>query len=164
MEFKNRKPTRLKDYDYSSEGVYFVTVCSKDRKPMFSTVVGDGDLDVPKVLLSDYGKIIKNNIEYMNKIYSYIEISNYVIMPNHLHILINVSSSGMSGSPSPTNDVIPSFVGTLKRFVNKEVGENIFQRSYNDHIIRNERDYLEHWTYIENNPLKWELDELYTSI
>ena len=98
----------------------------------------------------------------MNKIYNHIEINNYVIMPNHIHILINVSASGMSGSPSPTNEVIPSFIGTLKRFVNKEVGENIFQRSYNDHIIRNERDYLEHYTYIENNPIRWELDELYT--
>ena len=162
MDFRYRKPTRLKEFDYSNNGVYFVTVCSKDRKPIFSRIVGDGDLDVPKVLLSNYGNKIKNNLEYMNKIYNHIEINNYVIMPNHIHILINVSASGMSGSPSPTNEVIPSFIGTLKRFVNKEVGENIFQRSYNDHIIRNERDYLEHYTYIENNPIRWELDELYT--
>ncbi|MBQ8057085.1 MAG: hypothetical protein IJ275_01980 [Ruminococcus sp.] len=50
---------------------------------------------------------------------------------------------------------------TLKRFVNKEAGENIFQRSYNDHIIRDERDYLARWKYIDNNPIKWELDDLY---
>ncbi len=67
----------------------------------------------------------------------------------------------MRGISSPTNDVIPSFVRTLKRFVNKEAGENVFQRSYNDHIIREERDYLTRWQYIENNPVKWEMDELH---
>ena len=63
-------------------------------------------------------------------------------MPNHIHILISVYNNGMSRTPSPTNEVIPSFISTLKRFVNREVEENIFQRSYNDHIIRDERDYL----------------------
>ena len=63
-------------------------------------------------------------------------------MPNHIHILISVYNNGMSRTPSPTNEVIPSFISTLKRFINREVEENIFQRSYNDHIIRDERDYL----------------------
>ncbi|MBQ8057018.1 MAG: transposase [Ruminococcus sp.] len=81
-------------------------------------------------------------------------------MPNHIHILVSVYNSGMSKSPSPTNETIPSFVSTFKRFVNKEAGENIFQRSYYDHIVRDERDYLSRWQYIENNPIKWEEDEL----
>ncbi len=161
MIYPKRKPTRLKDYDYSSTGVYFITICSKDKKPIFSRVVGDGDLDVPKIILYRYGEIINNNITYMNKIYNHINIDNYVIMPNHVHVLLSVNETGTSRSPSPTNEVVPTFVGTLKRFVNREVGDNIFQRSYNDHIIRNERDYIEHYTYIENNPLKWESDELY---
>lgn len=149
------------NYDYSSAGSYFITICSKDKKPIFSRIVGVGDLDDPRVCLYRYGEIINNNIEYMNEIYDYIEIYNYVIMPNHIRILISVYSGGMSRSPSPTNQVIPSFVRTLKRFVNKEAGENIFQRSYNDHIIRDERDYLARWKYIDNNPVKWELDDLY---
>lgn len=66
----------------------------------------------------------------------------------------------MARTPSPTNDIIESFVSTLKRFVNKEVGDNIFQRSYYDHIIRNEKDYVEHYTYIDNNFFKREEDEL----
>ena len=156
-----RKRTRLNGYDYSNAGSYFITICSKDKKPIFSRIVGVGDLDDPRVFLYRYGEIIKNNIEYMNNVYDYIEIDNYVIMPNHIHILISVYADGMSRSPSPTNEVIPTFVRTLKRFVNKEAGENIFQRSYNDHIIRDERDYLARWKYIENNPIKWELDELY---
>ncbi len=63
--------------------------------------------------------------------------------------------------PTPTNEVISSFVGAFKRFVNRKVGQDIFQRSYNDHIIRDEQDYLARWKYIDNNLIKWELDDLY---
>lgn len=160
MELPKRKNNRLKDYDYSSAGVYFITICSKDRKPVFSKIVGDGDHDVPRIFLYRYGEIIEKNLECMNRVYDYIKIDKYVIMPNHIHILMSVYNSGMSKSPSPTNETIPSFVFTFKRFVNKEAGENIFQRSYYDHIVRDERDYLSRWQYIENNPIKWEEDEL----
>ena len=164
IEHKTRKPTRLKEYNYSSDGTYFITICSKDRKPIFSRVVGDGVLDIPKIILSEYGAVIDSQINLIDNHYEYLNIDNYVVMPNHIHILISVYNNGMSRTLSPTNDIIPTYVSTLKRFVNKEVGENIFQRSYNDHIIRNERDYLEHYTYIENNPIKWEYDELYCDI
>ena len=161
MELKNRKRTRLKEYDYSSAGSYFITICSKGRKPIFSTIVGDGFPDVPRVVLTEYGKVINKQINLMGEYYKNIKIDNYVIMPNHIHILISVYINGSSGMPTPTNEVIPSFVGTFKRFVNRKAGQDIFQRSYNDHIIRDERDYIGRWKYIENNPLKWELDELY---
>ena len=161
MELKNRKRTRLKEYDYSSEGSYFITICSKDKKPIFSKIVGDGFPDVPQVVLTEYGKVINRQINLMGEYYKNIKIDNYVIMPNHIHILISVYINGSSGMPTPTNEAIPSFVGTLKRFVNRKVGRDIFQRSYNDHIIRDERDYIGRWKYIENNPLKWEFDELY---
>ena len=161
MELKNRKRTRLKEYDYSSEGSYFITICSKDKKLIFSKIVGDGFPDVPQVVLTEYGKVINRQINLMGEYYKNIKIDNYVIMPNHIHILISVYINGSSGMPTPTNEAIPSFVGTFKRFVNRKVGRDIFQRSYNDHIIRDERDYIGRWKYIENNPLKWELDELY---
>lgn len=160
MEQPKRKPTRLKDYNYSSVGSYFITICSKDRKHIFSRIVGGGFLDAPKVALTEYGKVINNQLNIMDMYYKNIEINNYVIMPNHIHILISVYASGSSGKPTPTNEIIPSFVGTFKRFVNRKVGKNIFQRSFNDHIIRDERDYLARWRYIDNNPIKWELDDL----
>lgn len=162
IRLPERKPTRLKDYDYSSGGSYFITICSKDKKPIFSRIVGDGFLDVPQVVLTEYGTIINRQINIMGEYYKNIKINNYVIMPNHIHILISVYRDGSSGMPTPTNKAIPSFVGTLKRFVNRNVGKNIFQRSFNDHIIRDECDYLARWQYIENNPLKWKLDELYS--
>ena len=66
--------------------------------------------------------------------------------------------SGTPRASSPTTAVIPRFVASLKRFSNQEIGENIFQRSYHDHVIRGEQDYLKIWEYIDTNPLKWELD------
>ena len=161
MKIKSRKPTRLKDYDYSNNGVYFLTICSKNKRKIFSTIVGDGVLDVPVVALSEYGQLIETQINNMATYYKNIKIDNYVIMPNHIHILLNIESIGMSGTPSPTNETIPMFVSTLKRFVNKKAGASLFQRSYFDHIIRNEEDYITHYEYIQVNPIKWEYDELF---
>ena len=161
---ETRKPTRLKDYDYSSAGYYFITICTAEKRQILCNIVGDGAHDVPKIILSDVGKIVEKYIESSNNIPS-INICKYVIMPNHIHILLNVQNGnigGMSKAPSPTNKAIPHFVSTLKRFVNKELGENIFQRSFYDHVIRNEADYLRIWEYIEENPAKWDEDKYYT--
>lgn len=61
----------------------------------------------------------------------------------------------------PTNETIPKFVSLFKRYCNREFGYNIWQKSYNDHIIRDEKDYLNRWKYIENNPAKWQEDDYY---
>ena len=82
-------------------------------------------------------------------------------MPNHIHIILIVDNNGTSKAPSPTNNVISHAVSTLKRFVNKEIGYNIFQRSFYDHVIRNEEDYLNVWNYIDTNPAKWQEDKYY---
>ena len=116
----------------------------------------------PQIILSEYGIIIDKQIIEMNNHYDNLEINNYVIMPNHIHILISVYNNGMSRTPSPTNNIIPSFISTLKRLVNKKVSHNIFQRSYYDHIIRDEKDFLTHYQYIDTNPIKWEIDKYYS--
>ena len=85
-----------------------------------------------------------------------------MIMPNHIHVLLTVNmENGTPRAASPTKAIIPRFVAALKRLVNKEVGSNLFQRSYHDHIIRGEKDYLKIWEYIDNNPKQWELDCFY---
>ena len=94
-----------------------------------------------------------------------VRVDKYVIMPNHVHLLIFVDetvSDGMSKAPSPTNAVIPHFVSTLKRFCHRDIGRKIFQRSYHDHVIREERDYLRIWAYIDGNPARWREDCFYT--
>ena len=152
---------RLKDYDYSLNGAYFITICVEGRQEMLGKIVGDGVLDVPSVQLTEYGQIVKHHIVEISIHYSHIDIDNYVIMPNHIHLLV-VVHSGTSRTPSPTNAVIPSFVSTMKRFIHKECGFSLFQRTYYDHIIRSEEEYIKIWKYIDENPAKWTEDCYFT--
>jgi len=92
-----------------------------------------------------------------------IRVEKFAVMPNHIHLLliVEMDQNGTSRAPSPTNALIPHFISTFKRFCNREIGENVFQRSYHDHVIRNQQDYLKIWEYIDNNPKQWELDCFY---
>ena len=94
-------------------------------------------------------------------IYENIKVDKYIIMPNHIHMILIVENdykNGTSGAPSPTNETVPSFVSMLKRFTNKKAGRSLWQRSYHDHVIRNEKDYERIWNYIDTNLFKWEQD------
>ena len=161
MQFAKRKRNRLPGYDYSQNGMYFLTVCTENKKCILSKIVGVGVLDDPEIRLTKYGEIAQNCIKEMNNTYENIKVEKNVIMPNHIHFLISVVQ-GSSGTPTPTNASIPSFVSTFKRFCNRKYTKNIWQRSYYDHIIRDEDDYLKIWNYIDNNPAKWVGDECYT--
>ena len=162
MEYPKRKSTRLKDYDYSSEGAYFITICTHNKQKILCDIVGGGALDAPKIKLSTIGGIVEKYILSSNNIPE-ISVEKYVIMPNHIHLILLVKNNiGTSKAPSPTNNIISHSISTLKRFVIRDVGENIFQRSFHDHIIRGENDYLKIWNYIDTNPQKWEEDCFYT--
>ena len=95
------------------------------------------------------------------KTYSHLSVDKYVIMPDHIHFLISIhETNGHPGRGVPTRtSAIAQFVGTFKRFCNKEYGENIWQGRYYDHVIRNPQDYDEIWEYIENNPVKYALNQ-----
>ena len=164
MDLPKRKPTRLREYNYSTPGGYFVTICTKDKKKLLSDIiVGDGVLDVPQNKLSDFGKIADKHIQHMNDFYVDISVEKYVIMPNHVHMLVQIieNKNGTSWTPSPTNSRLAQFVSAFKRFCNKEYGVNIWQRSYHDHIIRGQKDYEEIWKYIDTNVSCWEKDCFY---
>ena len=166
MELPKRKPTRLKGYDYSSPGAYFITICTKDRKCLLSEIaVGTGVLDCPQNILTPYGEVANKHLINMSNFYENIKIDKFVVMPNHIHMLIQVTDmakpNGPSRTPVPTNSLIAQFISTFKRFCNKEYGENIWQSRSNDHIIRNKNDYEKIWEYIDSNVLKWEKDCFY---
>ncbi len=156
---EKRKPTRLKEYDYSVPGAYFVTVCTKDRKELLSRItVGDDVLIVPQNHLSDYGLICDKYIKNMNVIYENVSVDKYIIMPNHIHLLMTIH--GTMPSSSPTKN-IGSIIRSFKTMVTREIGSSIFQRSYHDHIVRNHEDYLSIWQYIEENAAKWQSDRYF---
>ena len=126
-----------------------------------TSIVGDGALDVPQPQLTSIGKIVEKHLLSSESI-SGVTISEYIIMPNHVHFIVffdfqkdQSQENGTSRAPSPTNEMLPHLVSTFKRFVNKEVGENIFQRSYIEHVIRDIDDYNIKRKYIYENPVRW---------
>ncbi len=174
MDKKDRKANRLKEFDYSGNGAYFVTICVKDMKCILSKIcenvtntVGADDLGSPIVRLTEFGKIVDNNIKIMNKIYSEIYAQSYVVMPNHIHILLIIQNDSIKGNgaprSSPPTNTLSKYVTAFKKFTSKQIGENIWQRSYFDHIIRDDEDYIYHLQYIDENPRKWIIgkDEYY---
>ena len=159
MELPQRKPTRLPDFDYNTPGTYFITICTENKEHILSRIVGGDVLDAPKINLSAYGEIADKYINQLNNFYEDICVDKYVIMPNHIHLLLSITENGASRTSPPTvqHSSVSRFVSTFKRFCNKECGANIWQRHFYDHVIRNQRDYDEIWQYIENNPRKWVL-------
>ena len=162
MEYPERKTNRLQEYDYSQTGAYFITICTQNRKQILSKItVGTpvpGCPQEPFTELLYHGKIAEKYIRQMDRFYSHISVDQYVIMPDHIHLLISIhGTDGHPGRGVPTErtSTIGQFVGTFKRFCNKEYGLNIWQSRYYDHVIRNQKDYDEIWEYIENNPRKW---------
>ena len=146
MNLPQRKPNRLPNFDYSTPGAYFITICTENRKPILSRIVGGGAFDAPHTQLTKPGQIVQRYILSGNRIRG-VTVDKYVIMPNHIH---------------PTNAAVPHFISTLKRFCHRDIGREIFQRSYHDHVIRDEEDYLMIWQYIDNNPAVWQEDCFYT--
>ena len=170
MDLPKRKDLRLKQYDYSSAGAYFVTICVKDRIRLLSNIikpVGVGALDDPQIRLTPIGEIVEKYLLSSENIPG-VKIDRYVIMPDHIHIIIFLNPNeylkrkdGSSRAPTPTNEMLPHIVSTFKRFCNKEIENNVFQRGYIEHIIRDREDYEEHLRYIRDNPARWCYDELY---
>ena len=160
MELPKRKPNRLPYYDYSSSGAYFVTICVDGRKNRLSKIVGDG-FPVPK----PSGQIAEEWIIRIPTKFPSVAVDHYVIMPNHIHILLQISSPDGTGNPSPTlGAIIGWYKYQVTRQINKSqetTGSRFFQRSYHDHVIRGEKDYLKIWEYIDNNPARWKEDCFY---
>jgi len=154
MDQTVRKPNRIADYDYSQTGAYFVTICTQDRRPILSDIVGDGS-PVPK----SAGKIAEDHILLIPEKYPCVTVDKYVIMPDHIHLLLQIHRKSGTGDPSPT---LGNIIGWYKYQVTKQIGlyinrpgEKVFQRSYYDHVIRNQKDFNKVWEYIEYNPRKW---------
>lgn len=156
-----RKPIRIENYDYSTPGAYFITVCTANREKLFWSD-RRGELCSPaNVPLSDVGMIVNNEIRKLDSVYNAITVDKYCIMPDHIHFIISIHTDengqarrGELCSPvsAPTiSRVIKQFKGSIT----KQVGRPIWQKSFYDHGIRNQLDYNEIWEYIENNPLKY---------
>ena len=159
MELPKRKPNRLINYDYSQPNAYFITICTKNKEMLLWENVGASIARPENVRLSQYGKIVEESIEKISTCYPAITVDNYVVMPNHIHLLLQIHSDDNGRAMlAPT---ISRVVQHMKGYVTKQIGKSIWQKLFHDHVIRDEAGYLKIWNYIEGNPSKWELDCFY---
>lgn len=165
-----RKPLRLKNYAYSTGGSYYVTLCTKNKITYF------GEIIAAKMMLNDFGKIAEYYWKQIVEYYDHIVLDEFVIMPNHLHGIIIICDDAVTGRcPVTTNSamgkvrygilskVVNSYKGIVTKTINNTNTNLKFtcQRSFYDHIIRNEDSLAKIREYTKNNPLKWYLDEYY---
>ena len=143
----NHKQRRLKNFNYSNAGAYFITICTSNRQNILGNFIANKSIR-PFFILSNYGKIVDKNINKISSYYDNVYIDNYIVMPNHIHLLIL----------SNNKIYIPNIIKSFKSFTSKEIGKNIFQRSFYDHIIRNRDEYMKIWQYITDNPINWNKD------
>jgi len=182
----NRRSIRLKNYDYSQSGIYFVTICTKDRLSLFGEIIDN------QMVLNEYGIVVNNMWLNIPNHFSNIKLDIHCIMPNHIHGIIIIDDITPVGAKhfSPhelnrddylaninngfetTDEIKPRINGTSKTIgsvirgfkigVTKELGFPIFQRNYHEHIIRNTKSYKLISQYIYNNPCNWENDVLFS--
>lgn len=164
MEYNRRKSPRLKGFDYNTPGMYFVTVCTYKMRMLFWDNPTHPKNDNFEYNLNFAGKIANETIKSLPNQFP-VEIQKYVVMPNHIHIILLVKSN--CGIKTLTG-IVSRSIGYLKMRISHKlrefnVDDVIWQRSFHDHIIRTEREYQRIWDYIENNPAEWENDCFFDS-
>ena len=170
QELPKRKHTRLKGYDYSQNGYYFITICTYNRKHLFGQIVGSihESTESPRMELNAIGIIVESMIKDLPRRFLDIYIDHYVIMPNHMHMVVVISGERViRESPLQKRPLLSQVVGYLKMNTTKQIRHgnkdiDVWQGGYHDHIIRNEETWEKILEYIQTNPLKWEEDKYYT--
>ena len=166
-ELPQRKNIRLKYYDYSLEGYYFITICTKDRKEILGKIkpVGADDpvrpkpnISEEKINLTPIGTIVEKYWKETNKIYDNVILDEYVIMPNHMHGIICLKGGQ---SRPPLQKIIQGFKSVTTRECFRYGYKQIWQRNYYEHVIRNDKEYYEIKNYIQNNIINWETDKYF---
>ncbi len=168
MNNRNRKPNRLQNYDYSQEGYYFLTICTQNRMRYF------GDINSGQMKLNRYGKIVRQCWLDLPNHYFNLSLDEWIIMPNHIHGILVIKNNkvgtndgGVETGLKPVSTRrhgISEFIRGFKTFSSRRINETSpyelfrWQRSFYDHIIRDEESLDNIRMYIRNNPLKWALD------
>ncbi len=160
-----RKPTRLRNYDYSQDNLYYITSCVKDRVCCFGTVADK------KMICNDFGRIAESQWNWLFLQYPYLICHAFVVMPNHIHGIIEINRSSVgTGRDLSLQDIkiksLSEIMGAYKTTVSKLIhnaGLKTFQwqRSFHDHIIRDDGSYQRIFDYIRDNPAKWDDDSIF---
>ena len=165
----HRRSIRLKDYDYSQAGAYFVTVCTHSRQCLF------GDVADGQMVLSEAGRLVQQTWQHLPTRFPSVALDTSVVMPNHIHGVITIVGAGLAlpwvgqgaagqgaASSAPTlGDVMRAFKSISAVQVNRLLsrsGQPLWQRNYYERIIRDEDELGSIRQYILDNPAKWPED------
>ena len=155
---------RLRDYDYSSPGLYFVTICAQDRACRF------GFIDDAVMNLNDAGRMASNRWFEVSTAFPDVSVEQQVVMPNHIHAIIGIALDSPDAEwRTPLPNVMQWYKSTTTNLYIKGVKAHgwprfdgrLWQKGYHDHIIRNERELDRLWSYIDANPANWERDTFF---
>ena len=169
-DIHHRHSIRLRDYDYSQAGAYFLTICTKDRECLFGEILDGG------MRLDEYGSIVQECWDAVPKHFNDVQLDEYVVMPNHFHGIVIIAGDvgarhavplrmvEQFGKPVPNS--LPTVIRSFKSAVTKKTnvirgihGIPLWQRNYYEHVMRNEEELNGFREYIHNNPMQWEMDE-----
>ena len=158
-QYPKRKHPRLKQYDYSLPGYYYVTIHAESDVPSLSSVGRGLAPAEPVVTLTMHGRIAQQQLLALEQRHSCVKVDKYVIMPNHIHAIIRLTEETAGASPRPTlMDVVGAYKSLTTRACNLAdgtPGRKLFQTSFYETVLRNETAYQECWQYIDGNPGKW---------
>ena len=153
-KFSYRNSIRLKAYDYSQPGAYFVTIVTHNRNPLF------GEIHEGEILLNALGQSIANAWIWLAMRHPYVELDEYVVMPNHLHGIVIIVDNDEKRKP------LGQLIGAFKTITTKRInlaqgtlGEMLWQRNFYERVIRNVQEMERAREYIVNNPMGWSLDK-----
>jgi len=162
IDLPMRKHPRLKSYVYDQNGAYFITFCTKDKLKTLGRVIRRDAISAPIVDLTYLGEAVRKEIEETHTHYDSVVVDKAVVMPNHVHMIVLINGDGGTpGASRPSNALIPRIVTMIKKKVNRAFGSDAWQRSFHDHIIRDEAEFLRIWQYVEDNPTLWVEDRYF---
>ncbi len=159
-EIHHRRSIRLQGYDYSQSGKYYVTICAQDKSHVFGQVV-EGEMH-----LSEHGEIVALAWSDLPRRYPHIRLGAFVVMPNHVHGIIEIVGAGLRTRPyKSAKHGLPEIVRGFKTYsarhlneIQGTAGRPLWQRNYYEHIIRNDDELNKIREYISTNPLRWASD------
>ena len=149
-----RKRLRLSEYDYATAGAYFVTICVRDRRCMFGTVVNNA------MSLNSWGRIVEDCWYDLRVHYPTVDLDAFVVMPNHVHGILALKPASAHQTAYALTEIVRAFKTFSARAINarRRMKQTLWQRGYFDRIIRNEKELMRIREYIDNNPVAWQYD------
>jgi len=162
--FKNRKSIRLATYNYRKNGSYFITICIQNKENRLGEIINE------EMILNHAGIMVNQWLIYLTECFENIIIQHKVIMPNHIHFILDIQYFNQNTAPisqmmqwfktMTTNQ----YIRGVKENIYPPFNKRIWQRNYYEHIIRNENSFFQISQYIENNPRSWNKDILYSNL